>query len=119
MELLSRDRTICGGCSPQRVRNCTEQANTLSSGRRVTDRQVSALEFGGPLIEVDLPRRCWPAQPEVTHSGSHERRWPRPLPERLVLDPTLGGIAADHCAGLRVGWRGCDRTGTEVASASC
>jgi hypothetical protein len=32
----------------------------LSSGRRVTDRQVSALEFGGPLIpliKVDLPRR--------------------------------------------------------------
>jgi len=32
-------------------------SNTLSSGRRVTDRQVSALEFGGPLIKVDLPRR--------------------------------------------------------------
>jgi hypothetical protein len=59
MELLSRDRTICGGLfAAQRVRKGQlSRSNTLSSGRRVTDRQVSALEFGGPLIKVDLPRR--------------------------------------------------------------
>src|ERR1700730_1330477 len=59
MELLSRDRTICDGLfDVQRVgKGQLCRSNTLSSGRRVTDRQVSALEFGGPLIKVDLPRR--------------------------------------------------------------
>src|SRR3984893_10046025 len=60
MELLSRDRTICDGLfDVQRVgKGQLSRSNTLSSGRRVTDRQVSALEFGGPLIKVNLPRRC-------------------------------------------------------------
>jgi hypothetical protein len=59
MELLSRDHTICGGLfDVQRVgKGQLSRSNTLSSAG-VTDRQVSALEFGGLLINVNLPRRC-------------------------------------------------------------
>jgi hypothetical protein len=38
----------------------------LSSGRRVTDRQVSALEFGVRLLRLTCHAAGGPAQPEVT-----------------------------------------------------
>jgi hypothetical protein len=48
MELLSRDRTICGGLfAAQRVRNRRlSKPNTLSSGEPVTELQVGSIEFG-------------------------------------------------------------------------